>query len=158
MRPVCRVAELGSFGMKMRMTKPARRIAIGTVVALILVGGCLLYVPGCAHGRQLSVAAADTELQGVFSPKGSPLTYRKEVLLPVSCGKELRENEDFVEVWSGKEKLGWIYLVTEKGHIQRTGYQLVGKEFVPLAGQKFDENAIDTSGAKATLIDGKEFN
>ncbi|HOX05012.1 MAG TPA: hypothetical protein PK280_01310 [Planctomycetota bacterium] len=139
------------------MTKRSRRIVIGGAVALILVGCCLLAVPGCAHGRQLSAAAAaDTQLQTVFSPKGSPLTYRKEILLPASCGKELRENEDFVEVWSGKEKLGWIYLVTERGHIQRTGYQLVDKEFVPLVGQELDENAIDTSEAKATLIDGKE--
>jgi hypothetical protein len=140
------------------MTKRSRRIVIGGGVAVILVGCCLLAVPGCAHGRRLSaVAAADTQLQTVFSPKGSPLTYRKEVLLPVSCGRELRENEDFIEVWAGKQKLGWIYLVTENGHIHRTGYQLVDKEFVPLVGPKFDENDIDTFGAKATLIDGKEF-
>jgi hypothetical protein len=142
------------------MTKRKRLIimsASGLLVASTLVVA-LFALQGCGYGREMaSLASRDTDVQSFFGSASEPLSFRKELLLPVSSGKDLGPEEDFIEVWRGDIKAGWVYYVIEEPLIHRSGYKRTDGQLVLSLGSKVNMKSIDTSGTKTTLIDGKEF-
>lgn len=57
-------------------------------------------------------------------------------------GRLLAWNQDYVTVWEGDTHLGWVFFATEADSIRRTGYQLVGGEFMPLPATPVAVDAI----------------
>lgn len=131
------------------MATSGQILCIGIAVTLLL--------QGCGYGREMiSLAARDKEVQQYFAPASEVLNFRKEILLPASCGKQLQSSEDCIEVWLGEQKAGWIYYLINSPHIWRHGYQRVDQVFIEAPGDKILLESIDTSGSKTTLYDGKE--
>lgn len=132
----------------------------------MFIPGLLLFVgitvtvlfQGCGHGREMiSLATRDKEVQKYFTPASEVLGFRKEILLPASCGKQLQSSEDFIEVWLEERKAGWVYYLIKQPHIWRHGYQRMDQAFIEAPGDKILLESIDTSNGKTTLFDGREF-
>ena len=131
--------------------------ASGLLVAMMLIVGLLAF-QGCGYGREMTtLASQDADVSKFFGDQANPISFRKELLLPVSSGKGLDKNEDFIEVWRGVNKTGWIYFVINEPIISRSGYQRICEQFIAAPGPIVEIKSIDSSGVSTRLIDGKEF-
>lgn len=129
--------------------------ACGLTVTLAIF---LFAIQGCGYGREMAILASqDEDVRNYFGDQVDRLSFRKELLLPVSGGKELVHKEDFVEVWRGECKAGWVYYIISDATIKRSGIQRIGSHFFAASGRLVDIKSIDTSGVSLTLMDGKEF-
>jgi|GEM_PF-3909166 len=112
---------------------------------------------GCGYsGEMVALASRDADVSQFFGLPDKPITFRKEILLPVSSGKNLNQGEDFIEVWRDNTKAGWVYYFIKAPLIRRIGYQRDGESFVESPGQMVDLQTVDTSRGKTTIFDGKE--
>jgi hypothetical protein len=132
--------------------------ASGVFAAMALILG-IISLQGCGRsGKMIALASQDPDVKAFFSNDACRITsFRKEMLLPVSGGKNLAQDEDFIEVWWDDIKAGWVYYLYEGPYISRSGYQQTGHQFILSPGPRVELKSIDETKTSFTIIDGKEF-
>ena len=130
------------------------------MIVWIFIIACVIFLPGCSRSKKmLALARQDPSVKDFFSNDVyRMISFRKEVLIPVSSGKKLIPNEDFIEVWWNDDlKAGWVYYCFDGPFISRSGCQQIDHQFVISPGPRVKLSSIDDSAISATIMDGKEF-